>query len=251
MAKLTKAQIKKHDEALALLEKDELTHEDKLFIFEHWQESADHVNSKAGAFFTPWALAKDFALEMNTCARVLDLCAGIGTLSYAYWWRTGGKTAYLEKPISITCVEQNPAYIELGKRILPEATWIEADIFDLPELGEFDIVISNPPFGALKRTGDGPRYTGRNFEYHVIDIASQYSDCGAFIIPPMSAGFSTSGPWGFQRQEGREFQKFRKETGIFLDVGVGIEANNEQYSGWKQTSPMVEVCTALFNEETI
>ena len=82
MAKLTKAEAKMHAEAEQLLAKPDLTHEDKLFIFEHWQESANHVNSAAGAFFTPFEYAMDVALEIGQPgARVLDLCAGIGTLT--------------------------------------------------------------------------------------------------------------------------------------------------------------------------
>lgn len=248
MAKLTKAEIKRHDEALQVLEKETLSHDEKIFIMENWQESADHVNSRSGAFFTPWKLAADFALEMNGSAKVLDLCAGIGALSYAYMWRSGGETSQ-GREVSITCVELNPSYVEVGKKILPEADWIESDVFELHELGDYDIVISNPPFGAIGRTGEGPKYSGKKFEYHIIDIASRYADYGAFIIPRMSAGFATGGQEGFRRNESRELAKFKKETGIHLDVGIGIEASDEQYGSWKGTAPMVEVCCAYFDNK--
>lgn len=44
----------------------------------------------------------------------------------------------------ITCVELNPHYVEVGKKVVPEATWICADVLDpfLPDLlGQFDFAI--------------------------------------------------------------------------------------------------------------
>ena len=125
MAKLKKEEAQWHTQAEELLKKDELTHDDKLFIFEHWQESANNVNSLHGAFFTPWGLAADFAIEANFYkdARIIDLCAGIGVLSYAI--QNLHKNRDME--LDIVCVERNPQYVEIGKKILPNATWIEAD----------------------------------------------------------------------------------------------------------------------------
>lgn len=85
MAKLSKPQVKAHGEACALLEKDRLTLDEREFVIRNWQESATHINSAAGAFFTPLDLAFDFAIEVNCDPpwSVIDLCAGIGCLSYA------------------------------------------------------------------------------------------------------------------------------------------------------------------------
>src|SRR5699024_3052944 len=119
---------------------------------------------------------------------VIDLCAGAGTLALAAHRRHN-----LDR---IVCVELNPAYEELGKRLLPEGEWITGSIFDLPDdLGEFDAAISNPSFGRVKRpAGQGaPRYTGRDFEYHVIDQASSLARFGAFILPQGSVPFRYSG----------------------------------------------------------
>lgn len=60
MSKLTKREIQLHDQAVCLLQKEHLSHEDKLFIFENFREDAEHINSKSGAFFTPFGLANDF-----------------------------------------------------------------------------------------------------------------------------------------------------------------------------------------------
>jgi hypothetical protein len=81
MAKLTKAQRKAHAEAEAILTKDKITNDERDFVFHNWHEGATHENGGAGAFFTPFDLACDFALD-GAGRRVIDLCAGIGVLSY-------------------------------------------------------------------------------------------------------------------------------------------------------------------------
>lgn len=239
MAKLTKAEARMHAEAEQLLAKPDLTHEDKLFIFEHWQESANHVNSAAGAFFTPLEYAMDVALEIGQPgARVLDLCAGIGTLSYAASLRWSD--------LDITCVEINPAYVELGKRIIPDATWIEGSIFDLPDLGHFDIAISNPPFGNIKDAGDAPRYKGREFQYKVIDIAADLADYGAFILPAGASPFRYSGAPLFDWRPERRYTQFEKDTSIRLDVGIGIDSTT--YPAFHGTPVQTEVCVTDYTE---
>ena len=108
MAKLTKAEIKEHNIALRLLEKDVLTFEEKLIVYEKWNESAISLNSEAGAFFTPIDFANDFSLELYNNKSTIDLCAGIGMLSFV---------AYHYKDCKdITCVEFNPIYCEIGKK---------------------------------------------------------------------------------------------------------------------------------------
>ena len=41
MSKLTKREIQLHDQAVCLLQKEHLSHEDKLFIFENFREDAE------------------------------------------------------------------------------------------------------------------------------------------------------------------------------------------------------------------
>ncbi len=45
--------------------------------------------------------------------------------------------------------------MEIGRKLLPEARWINADVFDWRELdlGRYDCAIGNPPFGRVKRQG--------------------------------------------------------------------------------------------------
>lgn len=166
MAKLTKEQMKLHQQARALLEKETLTFDEKWFILEHWNEGAEHMNAQAGAFFTPPELAADFHIDVcgNT---IIDLCAGIGALSsMAYHHPWGG---YGEDKPHITCVERNPAYVAIGKKVLPEAEWMCADVFELLDLiapgQRYDCAIANPPFGRVSSEGkSGPRYSGSEFQ---------------------------------------------------------------------------------------
>ena len=46
MAKLTKEQSRKHRAAQSLLEKAELTLDDKIFVYENWHEAAQHDSAR-------------------------------------------------------------------------------------------------------------------------------------------------------------------------------------------------------------
>lgn len=183
MSKLTKREIQLHDQAVCLLQKEHLSHEDKLFIFENFREDAEHINSKSGAFFTPFGLANDFTLQIpclyGKTIRIIDLCAGIGVLSYAAQLECSDRSrCYAD----ITCVELNPHYVEVGKKVVPEATWICADVLDpfLPDLlGQFDFAIANPPFGRIANNYR-KSYMSGEFEYMVIEAASRIAKEGAF-----------------------------------------------------------------------
>lgn len=255
MAKLSKAQAKAHAEAEAILTKDRLTDDERLFVVDNWQESAKHINSIAGAFFTPWGLAQDFSIE-TAPGRIIDLCAGIGTLALATMWH------HERRGTEIVCVEANPDYAAVGRKLLPEARWIVGDIFDLPaDLGHFDCAISNPPFGSIKRSRSAPRYAGRAFELHVIDIASDLADWGAFIIPQLSAPFRYSGcpkgGWPETRKDGigsgycekpsELTDAFLAKTRITLGANCGIDTAFYR-DQWRGASPLCEVVTCDFVE---
>lgn len=242
MSKLTKAQAKAHEQACALCEKDHLSFDERWFVLENWREDACHINSAAGAFFTPPGLARDFAIEVSG-RRVLDLCAGIGALSFILALRADE----WGPPVEIVCIETNQDYIDIGRKLVPEATWICADVFDLPEVGRFDCVISNPPFGATKRKGSAPRYTGKAFEYHVIDIASDLADYGVFIVPQMSAPFRYSGEGHYREERGDEYEKFQSLTGIELLPNCGIDTSFYR-DQWRGTAPSTEIVIADFKE---
>jgi hypothetical protein len=247
MAKLTKAQAKAHAQACDLLTKPVLTEEDKDFVLKNWNEGANHVNGAAGAFFTPYDMAFDFTIDAigqgGYGGRIIDLCAGIGMLSYACWHRSHQKAR-------ITCVERNPDYLSVGQKILPEAEWILADVLDVidMDLGRFDVAISNPPFGAIKREKNAPRYSGKDFEFHVIDIAAHLAREGAFIVPQMSAGFNFSGGGHYRRQKDGKAVKFQELTGLHFEAGCGIDTNF-YINDWKGVSPMCEIVCVDFGPE--
>lgn len=226
MAKLTKSQRKDHQAAMALLEKDVLTREEKEFVFSNFHEGANHMNGNAGAFFTSFDLACELAVECNYShragtIRVIDLCAGIGMLAY-------GATRWMES-VELVCVEANPDYVAVGKKLLPDATWICASLEsweELRELGRFDVALSNPPWGRAvptMRDVQSPRYTGAVAEYKVLDIAEQLAEACVFLMPQNSAGFKYSGVQCYTEYLTDEAKKFMDQTGIVLAAGCGID----------------------------
>ena len=94
--------------------------------------------------------------------------------------------------------------------------------------------MSNPPFGAVKRQKHerGPVYTGADFEFHVIDIASQIAEYGVFIVPQMSAGFEFSGKPCYRRQTSGKAFEFQSKTGMHFEAGCGIDTSIHQKS-WR------------------
>jgi hypothetical protein len=246
--KLTKKQAQLHQEACALvaLARD-LSEDEREFVLDHWQESATSRNVLDGAFFTPADLASDLAIELRCADKILDLCAGIGRLA----WQNRdfyGRRYFGEEPRELVCVEKNPAYVEVGRKVLPEARWICADVLDVPSLnlGRFDAAIGNPPFGTIARSGNGPRYSGPLFEYHVIDVAAQVAKAGVFIVPQLSAPFRLSGVPFYTEELSEQYRRFAAETGINLtasciDTSMCIDE-------WRGVAPRTEVVLADFTE---
>lgn len=247
MSKLSKAQAKAHREALALVAESKsrrLTLDERWQVLESFHEGATHMNGAAGAFFTPSGLARDFSLEVPSTGRIVDLCAGIGALSF----HASDRDETRDGRLSFVCVERNPDYVEVGRAVMPDATWICASVFDLgayTHLGPFDFAISNPPFGAIKADGFEGAYTGGLFEYRVIEVASRIARDGAFIVPQMSSPWRYSGVPCFERNESERALAFRTQTGIVLDTGVGIDTSHYR-TEWKGVSPLCEVVTCSF-----
>lgn len=256
MGRLTKQEAKLHGQACDLVALDRpLTDDERCFVLDNWQEAATAAHGLDGAYFTPEGLA-DVLVQFHIVGeRVIDLCAGIGRLAYAFyegwvhdpstrdrWWNG-------ERP-TIVCVEKNPQYVKVGRRVLPEATWICADVLDLPGMdlgGRFTDAISNPPFGPISRVGNAPRYRGRKFEYHVIDVAAHIADHGAFIVPQNSAPFRYSGIYQHFWVRNGECQRFEGATGITLGFNTGIDTTDFA-DQWRGVKPAVEIVAADFTK---
>jgi len=254
MSKLSKQQVKQHNAACTLLKKDILSYDDKIFVLENWNEGATQMNGQAGAFFTPMQLARDFQICVNYPRKVIDLCAGIGMLGY-YVNRIN---EFNDKKLDLTCVELNKSYIEVGKKILPNATWIEGSVLDMDlilSLGHFDQSISNPPFGNIK-TGSCDekkhlKYTGSSFELKVVEIASMISNYGTFILPQNSTPFRYSGvKTGLQEESTEALKKFIKQTGIEFEMNMGIDTS-VYLNDWKGVTPMCEIVLFDFSSRKL
>lgn len=245
MSKLSKKEAKLHQEAIALIRADRaLTEDEQALVLDQFQEGAAHMNGLAGAFFTPRGLARDFAIEVvhsggSRRRRVLDLCAGIGGLSWACQYGD---------EVDFVCVERNPDYVEVGKRVMPGATWINASIFDVAayqHLGPFDVVIGNPPFGKIPAEGFSGKYTGGLFEYCTIELASRLGHRGVFIVPQGSAPFRYSGQRQFCEDPPARYALFREQTGLALEPNCGIDTSIYR-DEWHGTSPQVEIVCCDF-----
>ncbi|HFR2211883.1 TPA: hypothetical protein ACHUVP_003062, partial [Shigella sonnei] len=226
MARISKKESANHNKVMELIHSDKLlTQEDREFIFTNYR--GDGIGA-TGAFFTPEILAWDFVLDADCTGDCIELCAGIGRLSYYQYLRN--------KPTHITCVELNPEYVMIGKRVLPEAEWITGNALQYSPDRFYDVAYGNPPFGKISTskayTG---RYKGSEFEYKVIEHASTFASYGAWIVPQGSAGFVYSGVHCYERRESCKYQKFVKDTGYELHPGVGIDTSiyRDEWNGTK------------------
>lgn len=244
MSKLTKAQAKAHQQAQALIDNGRaLTDDEKEFIARNWNEAATEINTILGAHFTPFDLALDFAWDCHG-PKLLDLCAGIGVLGLAAVFRQ----RVLEE--NLVCIEINPRYIEIGKRLLPKARWIQADAFQFPGLGLgcFDCIMSNPPFGkSAKKTGQGRFYNGPDFDLALLDLASDHASIAVFILPQNNAAFRLSGQRCFERRKEGKGYEWQKITGLNMEPGIGIDASC-YCDDWKTTSVNVEIVSIYADE---
>lgn len=247
MSKLTKQQRKLHQEAVECLQHDTLSDDQKELVLNQWHEGADCNNGRAGAFFTPLDLAWDFALaaigELNpniagSRYRVIDLCAGIGSLSYAVAKRYPG--------IEIVCVEANSAYCDVGRKVVPEATWLCLDINDIEavkQLGRFDYAISNPPYGnvASLKNLKTPHYTGSHAEFKVMELAAHLASCCTFLVPAESSPHQCSGLFGGRNTNkvSSKLKSFIEQTGLELSDPMSIDTS--MYGDFKDLKIRTEI----------
>jgi predicted RNA methylase len=254
MSKLTKAESKLHTKACRLLEKDSLTYDEKVFVLDNWQEGAKHINSLGGAFFTPRGLARDLSIYTPSQGTLIDLCAGIGNLAFHAIDRFEQDRNRGHK--LIVCVEINPDYVEVGRKIVSEAVWICADVFTfdtadlLSQFEElnghpFDFAISNPPFGKSKDV----LIPGVTMDLNILAVASELSRCGAFVLPQESCPFKYSGRPHYEPHLHNNFQKFKILTGVDLTCS-SIDCSMYR-NDWRGVNPNVEIALWDLDEQEL
>lgn len=153
-------------------------------------------------------------------------------------------------------MEINPDYIAVGKRVVPEAIWIQADVFS-PQAAAliagghpFDFAISNPPFGRVGRNRNLSHPVpvhGSPIELNVLAVAAKLARCGAFILPQDSCPFKFSGQ-DFHEYRGSEtFNRFRRRCSIDLSCS-SIDCDYHR-ADWRDVSPTVEIALYDLDEQ--
>jgi predicted RNA methylase len=238
--KISKQDAKKHAEAdrLTRLERN-LTEDEKDFVIDNWVPGSASI-SLGKAFFTPAPIAHDLAIETHTNPKsVLDICAGIGSLSLAV-------KRFRSTVEKLVCVELNEEFVRVGRKIVPEAQWICADVFNeetWKNIGQFDDVISNPPFGKVKRSGDWGQklqYTANDAEFLVAEIALRHSQWATFVLPQSACPFQYSGKQYYMRVDNEKYNRFNRETGINFHMNCGIDTS-VYLDEWKGVRVQVEI----------
>jgi hypothetical protein len=128
--------------------------------------------------------------------------------------------------------------VQVGKRVLPEAVWIEGDVFHLDllkGLGCFDTAISNPPFGTVVTVTKwvsvkGPAHLA------VAEIGCRLAYNGIMTIIP-----AVDSPNGIRnRPTSKNLQRFQK---AWPEISVSCQSIDTRLyrDDWKGASPDVEI----------
>lgn len=255
--KIPKAELKKQRQLLNLITTGTTFTEQQIdLIYEEFNPAMIDSISENGVYFTPYGLAQDCAVMASASGHIVDVCAGIGMLSY----RLHQMDTYNKKIKSITCIELNPQFVEIGKKLLPEANWICGNAYDkalwdnlvkdLPG-NKYDLMVSNPPFGNHpdKEMISWLNYKGVR-DLMVLELCLRFSESGYFILPNGSVPFQYSGRQYYEdnpERYNRKLVKFIKDNSEFkfamscdgIDCsiyrdewknlnGIGVEAVNVQ-----------------------
>jgi methylase of polypeptide subunit release factors len=252
MAKLSTQELKNHDKTERILEKaDPLSLHDRQFVLDHWMPEADIV-AREKAFFTPRWMSAAVAMEAADDGRVVDLCAGIGSLS---WYMTRENRPWALRPgFSMTAIEKNPRFVEIGKRLLPEVEWIQGDVFSRTmwdKIGPFDSFITNPPFGMPARV-EWLRY-GEESSLMVVEVGLRYSrwGTGTAILPQSLCPFRYSGVQEYKQVPPlAKTDRFLRKVPALMQVGAtDTTVVPEGERDFRDTSTITEIVNFDLMEE--
>ena len=259
MAKISKRVLNKHNEAVTLLEKDNLMSYERDFVYENYHEGAGKMNNLISAHFTPRSIAHSMTHNIRQ-ENWVDIGAGIGMLSMMILRQN--ELSFNTKGFLGICVENCTEYYEIGKKLLPECVWINGSIFDQEVIDEIKLImdgdefsiISNPPYGKqVKGSHRDMHYTGAIFEYKAMEmgaILGAYDGC--FLIPQQSAPFRLTGNQETynEKYKTKDYKKFVEQTGLEISANAGFstEICLEDDPGWKDVSPTVEIAIVEYAE---
>ncbi|MFW5890727.1 MAG: methyltransferase, partial [bacterium] len=196
-----------------------------------------------GIFFTPEEICRDFSIAVGDCeGEVVDLCAGIGKLSYIYFQ----SCQWNSKKPKITAIEKNPRFVEVGKKIISEANWICMDVFDESKWEEqgfkdkhFDLAISNPPFGQIGH--QHWREMVNVADLTCVAIAMDKTKYGGFFILPFtSIPWKYSGKNGFTSLESSRWDKIKEKYKNVICNCCSFDLSLYE-NKWQGASPKVEL----------
>jgi hypothetical protein len=252
MAKLTRPDTRLHEQACELVESDRpLTIAEREFVLDNWNPMANHNVTVAGAFFTPKEWASAMITPYPPDGRIIDFCAGIGRLGFTMWCYNQEQIRHYseEKPVEIVCLEINPEYVKVGKRVLPEAEWIEANGYDqdvVDGLGHFDRFYANPPFGNVATVNGNAKWLvnqGKGAHGLAVEIGARLSDVGVMIIPEGKTDYNAQrGEHQLTQSVGSKVRKLYPDFNInpWLDR-TSIFTEEGEAPDWKGADPKCEI----------
>lgn len=247
MTKITKQQEKLHLESMELINSDKpLTQDEKWFIVKNYSPNATNLTTGTGTFFTPESIGFEFASFSDPQGDIVELCAGIGSLSFYIIERdqySGHRPAGWVSPEikNLVCLEINPEYVTVGKRLIPEAEWITGSVFNetlIRSINRCDCVISNPPFGSIlsNDSRDWIKFNKKScFDLSVVAVALELSDSGCFILPKGRTYYDVE---KHEKINNPLHDEFKEKTGFMLTPSSwDLE---EFRNDWTYAKPSVE-----------